>query len=137
MDEILVNADKSSNKYFMAKEDYNKLLKINIEKDYKKAEKGTENKMKDMDSKIAEGLNLDDRIEITTKREAYITLKDHKENFMDNPKTRLVKPAKTEIGRISKMILDRIIRETKTKTLAKLWKSTKECVCLETETERH
>ena len=40
-----------------------------------------------------------------------ITLKDHKENFVNNPRTRLINPAKNEIGRISKAILDSINKE--------------------------
>ena len=32
----------------------------------------------------------------------------HKANFLNNPKTRLLNPAKNELGRISKAILDKI-----------------------------
>ena len=35
-------------------------------------------------------------------------MKDHKENFLNHPTTRLINPAKNEIGRISKQILDQI-----------------------------
>ena len=38
----------------------------------------------------------------------FISLKDHKENFQNNPTVRLIKPAKNELGKISKVILDRI-----------------------------
>ena len=36
------------------------------------------------------------------------TLKDHKENFLNNPTVRLKNPAKNELGRISKARLDNI-----------------------------
>ena len=42
------------------------------------------------------------------KNERFITLKDHKPNFKNNPKVRLINPAKNEIGRDSKNILDKI-----------------------------
>ena len=35
-------------------------------------------------------------------------MKDHKYNFLNHPTTRLINPAKNEIGRISKQILDQI-----------------------------
>jgi hypothetical protein len=41
------------------------------------------------------------------KREAFITLKDHQENFENNPKCRLINPAKIESGKLSKVILDK------------------------------
>ena len=37
--------------------------------------------------------------------EAFISLKDHKDNFESNPKYRLINPAKTELGKVSKIIL--------------------------------
>ena len=42
------------------------------------------------------------------KHEAFISLKDHKENFENNPKCRLINPAKSESGKLSKIILDKI-----------------------------
>ena len=39
-------------------------------------------------------------------------LKDHKDNFQNNPKVRLINPAKTNIGQISKIYLQEINSET-------------------------
>ncbi len=50
-----------------------------------------------------------DRIEQMKKREAFISLKDHKENFENNPKCQLINPAKSESGKLSKIILDKSI----------------------------
>ena len=36
---------------------------------------------------------------------AYITLKDHKENFRNNTKCRLINPSKSEVGLVSKSYL--------------------------------
>ena len=49
-----------------------------------------------------------DRMLSNGEDEAFITLKDHKANFQNNPKVRLLNPAKNEIGCISKSILDKI-----------------------------
>jgi hypothetical protein len=43
--------------------------------------------------------------------EAFITLKDHKDNVESNPKCRLINPAKRELGKVSKVILDSINQE--------------------------
>ena len=45
---------------------------------------------------------------INCKNNYFITLKDHKEIFLNNPKTRLLNPAENEFARISKAILDKI-----------------------------
>ena len=44
----------------------------------------------------------------TGKQNCFITLKDHKLNFQNNPTVRLLNKAKNEPGRISKSILDKI-----------------------------
>ena len=56
---------------------------------------------------IAEKLELGNRIFKTSKREAKVTLKDHKGSFSHNPTCRLLNPTKPEIGKISKQILAR------------------------------
>ena len=57
---------------------------------------------------IAHNLKLEDRIESFSPRDAFITLKDHKENFCNHAKCRLVNPTKSEIGKINKHLLDTI-----------------------------
>ena len=42
------------------------------------------------------------------EKQAFVTLKDHKENFTSHPTCRLLNPAKSEIGKISKNILERV-----------------------------
>ena len=52
---------------------------------------------------------------IYRKKNAFVTLKDHKYNFLQNTPCRLINPAKTEISKISKQYLDQInnaIRQT-------------------------
>ena len=42
------------------------------------------------------------------KQNCFITLKDHKPNFQNNPTVRLLNPVKNELGQISKTVLDKI-----------------------------
>ena len=57
-------------------------------------------------------------------KEAFITLKDHKENFENKPTCRLINPSKPEIGRISKQILEEINRKLVDITKVNQWKNT-------------
>ena len=43
---------------------------------------------------IGNDLELQDRVFETTPCQAFITLKDHKEGFVNNPKVRLINPCK-------------------------------------------
>ena len=49
--------------------------------------------------------------------EAYIIRKDHQKSFLNNPTFKLINPSKSDTGRISKKIIEkinqRIIQETK------------------------
>lgn len=124
-DKLLVPADKTSNFYRMDATSYNDLLQKNITKTYKKATQGTTNSIELEAKAIAKKLHLDDRINITAKREAFITLKDHKPNFANNPTCRLINPAKAEIGKISKQLLDRINTRLANNLELNQWKNTK------------
>ena len=58
------------------------------------------------------------------KEDCFITLKDHKPNFQNNPKVRLINPAKNELGRISKVILDSINKKLRESIEVNHWKNT-------------
>ena len=102
---MLVFADKTTNLYEMSSDEYRKLLNDNITKTYQKSNVTAKN-MIDMQSKsLAKSLNLDTRMERYAKQPAFITLKDHKENFQSKKPCRLINPAKSEIGVVSKAFL--------------------------------
>ena len=48
------------------------------------------------------------RMFVNGKNNCFITLKNHKANFLNNTKTRLSNLAKNEFGRVSEIILDKI-----------------------------
>ena len=61
---------------------------------------------------------------IYLEKEAFVTLKDHKPNFHNHPTCRLINPTKSEIGAISKHILDDINASVITSTKINQWKNT-------------
>ena len=123
---VIVPADKTNNLYEVSKEKYNTLLSHNVTAKYKKADPKIIKTINLEAKKIASSMNLEDRIEQIANRKAFITLKDHKENFINDPKCRLINPAKSNIGKISKVILDRINTDIRNKTLLNQWRNTEE-----------
>ena len=105
---LLIVADKTTNFYKLEPSKYNDLLEQNITKSYKKAHPNTIRDIHTENKKIATQLGIDDRVDTTAKKDAFITLKDHKPNFANKPTCRLMNSTKSEIGKISKEILDRI-----------------------------
>ena len=57
------------------------------------------------------------------KTPAFITLKDHKDNFETNPKCRLINPSKSELGKVSKTILDNINKRLREVLHVNQWKN--------------
>ena len=123
-DKVLIAADKTTNFYKTDVHTYEDLLQKNITKHYKKITPDTTSAIEMKNKQIAEKLQLDDRIRVTAKREAFITLKDHKPNFENSPTCRLINPSKSEIGKISKQMLDRINCELANKLKLNQWKNT-------------
>ena len=103
---------------------YNKLIKENVTKTYKKSSGKVVEKLNAQSAKIAKNLKLDDRIEKLAEKEAFLTLKDHKPAFHDHPTCRLINPSKSETGVISKHILDDINTTIINKTKINQWKNT-------------
>ena len=67
-------------------------------------------------------------LECMKKREAFISLKDHKENFENNPKCRLINPAKSDSGKISKLILDKVNTHLRTILNVNQWRNTQNVI---------
>ena len=62
-------------------------------------------------------------MECYSDQHAFITLKDHKNNFKNNPKCRLINPSKSEVGRISKAYLSNIISTLAGKIGSNQWRN--------------
>lgn len=58
------------------------------------------------------------------KRDTFVTLKDHKPNFNNSSVCRLINSTKSEIGKISKTIIQNIVKNVATATNAYLSRNT-------------
>ena len=105
---LLVPDDKTNNLQELTTEEYNKLLIENISKTYKKSTASAIKSVNTEAKAIAKDLNLDVRNEQYNQNPYFITLKDLKENFWNNPKCRLINPTKSDIGIVDKHYIDRI-----------------------------
>ena len=119
-----VFVDKSRNIYEVEQGEYKKLLKENITKNYKKSNLTKLHNINKSAKKITEKLPVSDRIEKMQETEAYITIKDHKESFPNKIPCRLINPSKSSVGKISKVILDKINNHIQKETSANQWKDT-------------
>ncbi len=119
---LFVPADKTNNFYKMKSASYDELLQKNITKTNKRVSHAATSSIENETKSIVQKLNLDHRVRTTAQRDAFITLKDHKPNFANNPTCRLINPTKSEIGKISKQILDRVNK--KIITALNQWKNT-------------
>ena len=119
--EMIVEADKTSNHYKLNTDQFKELLNKNIHKDYKKAAIEDLRRANEHHKEIVVKHDLDDRIMATQARPARVTLKDHKPNFQEDPKVRLLNPTKPDIQVISRHILSKIIKVVRCKTKYKQW----------------
>ena len=119
-----IPADKTTNFYQINKPTHDKLLMDNLTSTYKKANNNLIHSINNEAKIIATKLHIDDRAERMAERQAFITLKDHKDNFDNKPTCRLINPSKSEIGRISKQILENINTTVRQITGLNQWKST-------------
>ena len=121
---LLIPADKTTNYYSMNTATYEKLITENVTKTYKKSCPKVIDQLNSQSARVAKKLGLGNRIEKLAEKEAFITLKDHKPEFHDHPTCRLINPSKSEIGIISKRILDEINTTIIQKTQINQWKNT-------------
>ena len=126
--ELLVNADKFTNIYKMSKEDYHKHLRNNITTTYKNSNRNRVNDI-NLDAKIfLQKLEIDDRVEKTQETEAFLTRKDHKEGFQDALSFCLINSSKSDIGKISKSLLDTRDENILKQSNLNQWKNTAQVI---------
>ena len=107
-DKVLVFAEKTRNVYQMEKDEYEKLLRENITKTYKKANENTADLINTEFNSFNTDLDISDRVETMAKHQAFITIKDHKDNFENSRLCRLINPTKSDLGKVCKQILENI-----------------------------
>ena len=114
--------------YELLVDNYKKLVSENVTANYKKAPVSTMDIINTEVKAIASKLELNARIEIFPKREAFIYIKDHKPNFPHNIKCRLINPAKSEVGKISKALFDKMTLQIRSASNLMQWRNTKEVI---------
>ena len=99
-----------------------------VVKNYKKAPPDLEKKLNSEAKMLAHRLGIVDRVEKYNTENCFITIKDHKSDFKTNPECRLINPAKTQIGRVSKIIVQEICNLLRLALNINRWRSTKHCI---------
>ena len=101
----------------------------NITKHYKKAPSNMKAEIDKTSSEIAKKLKVDNTVQKFTVDNTYLTIKDHKPNFIEKKPCRLINPAKNQIGKISKLLLQDIkqqVQMTQPPFTLTLWSNTNE-----------
>ena len=125
---IYVFADKTKNVYRMPTSEHNELLKENVTKAYKKAPEKLQKSINLEVKSMATKLKLSDRIEKLAEAPAYMTLKDHQENFQSKPSCWSINPCKNEIRKISKIVLEKISKKLLKELDFNQWKDTDDVI---------
>ena len=127
-DGIFVKSDKSGNLYEIEKGRYKQMMFQEVVKHYRKAPPDLEKELNSEAKMLAHRLGIVDRVEKYNTKNCFITIKDHKSDFKANPECRLINPAKTQIGRVSKIIVQDISASLRLALNINQWRSTKDCI---------
>ena len=114
--------------YRLTKEEHNKLLRNAVTSKYKKTNTKIKDKINKKGKEILKNKEALHRLDINEESNCFFTLKDHKENFQNNPTVRLINPAKNKIGRLSKVILDKINSSLIKPLKVNRWKNTQKII---------
>ena len=128
LNEVIVAADKSSNFYTCDVPEYKILRNQNVTAEYKKSTLEAVNENDKKSAEMAIKLKLDNKMQKHSNKECFVTLKDHKDNFIGRPQCRLISPAKNELGRVVKIKLEEINREIRYTTGVNQWQSTQKAI---------
>ncbi|GAB1599935.1 GATA zinc finger domain-containing protein 14-like, partial [Argonauta hians] len=108
-DELIVRSDKTNNLYLVPIDRYLQLLRNELLNSYRTVPETTLTDINKELYDVFERRGLLGKTEPVSAREPRILLKDHKANFSSNPSVRLICPSSSDIGLLSKAILDRIL----------------------------
>ena len=104
------------------------MLNDSLTTTYKRTSDNIHKKINTDGKKLMKGKDILNRMLTNGKNECFITLKNHKPNFKNNHKVRLINPAKNETGRISKSILDKTNHKLRGSLRINKWKDTSEVI---------
>ena len=125
---VFVGADKSKNIYEVPVPKYRKIIRDNITKSYRLDDEDTVDLINRDIYNSTSLLGIQERVNKLEEKQCYVLLKDHKPDFLQKMPTRLINPAKTELGRVSKSILQNLVEELSIKLRLNLWISTADAI---------
>ena len=99
---LLILADKTTNIYEVPKEEHGQLIKKAINRDYKKAPANALDKINQEAHELLLKNNVKGKVPKYEKKEAFITIKDHKTGFPAKDSTRLISPSKRTLEKFPK-----------------------------------
>ena len=102
---------------------YQEILKNKITDNYKIDYNNTIDQINNDTCSFASKLHIDDKLGKFKKKDAYILFKDHKPNFENNLQSRQINPSKTELGNVSKNIIQNIVTNVEKAYYSNLWKN--------------
>ena len=117
-------AYKTSNMYRLTKKKYGQLIMNSITSTYKKANSNIKKQINKARKNLMRDKEVIKRVETNEEGNGFVTIKDHKKFFDNHPTVQLINPAKNELGRISKLILDKINKKISQKFELNQWKNT-------------
>ena len=120
---VFVLADKTRNLYETAPDEYNKLVTKNITKAYKLGSKNVTDDINSELQKITSKISIGDWVDTIATRNAFVSLKDHRDNFDSHPKCRLINPSKSEPRRVNEVILDDINNKIRSILKVNQWRN--------------
>ena len=120
--------DKTSNMYRLSKDQYNMLLNNSITPTCKKSNNNIKKKINISGRNILKDKEVLQRMKINGKSNCLITLKDHKENFKNNPSMQVINTATNELGRLSKFIIQAMNKELRHKLDLNQWENTEDVI---------
>lgn len=113
--DIILKSDKTNNYYDIKLDDYNKIVEREVHKHYKKCKEQDVESINNDIEKFGEVFGVHDRVKQLIRSECFIQLKDHKPNWEHKLPARLINPSKSDLGVMSKYILDKILKTIKSK----------------------
>ena len=99
---VFMKADKTTNYYKVDATICEEMIEKEVNKGYKKATDKILGEIKKEAISLATELGVEDRIFATSENQAYNTIKDHKDDFRNNPKCRQINPCKPGLGKVIK-----------------------------------
>ena len=89
--DLYIAGDKSTNYYKVGYKEYSKHLERDITTSYSKSERKDFNNVTKDDKRIAQDLGISERVFKTSERQAFLSYKDHKENFKNDSSLKVLK----------------------------------------------